>query len=508
MFPELIEYVEIVKTKEIIEYGDFQTPVDLACEVIRSLKGIADASTIIEPTCGLGSFLSACIKYGLDHNDLIGWEINPLYVETANITLSELIGSQEEVVVEQDFFSVDWSKFQLNYESRIAFIGNPPWVTNSELGKLLSKNLPEKMNFQGLTGLDAITGKSNFDISEWMLIKLLNVISQTSSSIHFLIKTSVARKLFEYVSKNKLAVRDISIKGIDAKKHFNVSVDACLFEAYGTSSADLYKCSVYSRIGKEKPDAIMGIVGDKLVADIESYNQLSFIDGNCEFKWRSGVKHDASKVMEFDLDTTYINGFKELVDIEHDFLYPMYKSSNISKESLPEPKKYMLVTQKKIGDETKSIELKAPKTWEYLLSKSEKLDNRKSSIYKNSPRFSVFGVGDYTFSNWKVVISGFYKNFRFKKVGMYEEKPIVLDDTCCMIGLDSEEKADFLVQILNSDKCLHFIKSIVFLDSKRPITVALLNRINFRHLAIANGMGSEFDKLFDVNSSQYSLDGI
>ena len=33
------------------------------------------------------------------------------------------------------------------------------------------------------------------------------------------------------------------------------------------------------------------------------------------------------------------------------------------------------------------------------------LDNRKSSIYNKRPRFSIFGIGDYSFSKWKVAIS-------------------------------------------------------------------------------------------------------
>jgi len=39
-----------------------------------------------------------------------------------------------------------------------------------------SENLPKKSNFQGLRGLDARTGKSNFDIAEWMLIRLIEAL--------------------------------------------------------------------------------------------------------------------------------------------------------------------------------------------------------------------------------------------------------------------------------------------------------------------------------------------
>ena len=71
------------------------------------------------------------------------------------------------------------------------------------------------------------------------------------------------------------------------------------------------------------------------------------------------------------------------------------------------------MTQRKIHDETNIIREQAPQTWNYLLHHAAQLDQRKSSIYKGKPRFSIFGVGDYTFAPWKVAISGLYKTIHF-----------------------------------------------------------------------------------------------
>ncbi|CAA6828114.1 MAG: SAM-dependent methyltransferase, partial [uncultured Sulfurovum sp.] len=169
------------------------------------------------------------------------------------------------------------------------------------------------------------------------------------------------------------------------------------------------------------------------------------------------------------------------------------------------PKKKMLVTQKKVGEATKQIETLSKSTWTYLCDHGEKLDSRKSSIYRNSPRFSIFGVGEYTFKPWKVVISGLYKNTRFSKIGCHEGKPIVVDDTCYMLGFDSEKEADFVLSLLLSDVCQDFISSIVFLDNKRPITVALLSRINLRKIAELLGVEKKYEGLFIENEQQMSL---
>lgn len=496
------------KSKTKIEFGDFQTPINLALETIEQVPKISSYYKIIEPTCGVGTFLVALLKSNIVHSKLEGWEINPNYVEEANESLSREYGLDTcSIVKTQDFFTFDFSSLDLSHNNYL-FLGNPPWVTNSELGRLLSENLPDKANFQGLSGLEAMTGKSNFDISEWMLIQLLKIINGSNSSIAFLIKTSVARKLFEYSCKNNLHIKDFKIKMIDAKKHFDVSVDACLFYASGCPGNKIndHTVSVFSELNQKEPDSFMGFSRGKLVSDIVSYEKYKEIDTGSEFKWRSGVKHDASKVMEFDVKKqVLVNGLGEECELPDDYLYPMYKSSNISKEKIEPPTKKMLITQNKIGDETKQIESLSEDTWVYLCKHSEKLDSRKSSIYKSAPRFSVFGVGEYTFKPWKIVISGLYKNARFSKIGCYEEKPIVVDDTCYMLGFDTEEKADFVLSLLLSEACQKFIRSIIFLDNKRPVTVALLSRINLRKLAEILDLDRKYKDLFLKEDKQAQL---
>ena len=60
---------------------------------------------------------------------------------------------------------VDWDAVLAGDPGPWLVLGNPPWVTNAELGLLKNSNLPIKSNFQGHKGLEALTGKANFDIS-------------------------------------------------------------------------------------------------------------------------------------------------------------------------------------------------------------------------------------------------------------------------------------------------------------------------------------------------------
>jgi hypothetical protein len=105
-------------------------------------------------------------------------------------------------------------------------------------------------------------------------------------------------------------------------------------------------------------------------------------------------------------------------------------------------------------------------------------------------------VGDYTFSRWKIAISGMYKNLRFVKIGPFEEQPVVFDDTTNFIPCPSESAATMLLSLLESDEARTFYKSFIFWDAKRPITVELLGRLNIHALAESQGISEKFLELF------------
>jgi hypothetical protein len=173
----------------------------------------------------------------------------------------------------------------------------------------------------------------------------------------------------------------------------------------------------------------------------------------------------------------------------------LLKSSDLANGRLT-PQRYVLVTQRRPGDDTKDILITAPKTWSYLLRHADVLDRRQSIIYQKRSRFSVFGIGDYTFSPWKVAVSGLYKNCRFEVVGKYQNKPVVLDDTCYFIPCSSEQEASFACLLLNSDLAKRFLHALVFFDAKRPVTIDVLNRIDLKRIAERLGLESDARKYF------------
>ncbi|MDD5092532.1 MAG: SAM-dependent DNA methyltransferase, partial [Candidatus Wallbacteria bacterium] len=216
------------------------------------------------------------------------------------------------------------------------------------------------------------------------------------------------------------------------------------------------------------------------------------------------IKHDAVKIMEFTREgDLYRNGFGELIDLEDEYVYPILKSSDLGNSRI-EPRKYVLVTQTYTGEDTGIISIKAPKTWHYLLKHSVELDNRRSTIYQNRPRFSIFGIGRYSFSPWKVAVSGLYKSFHFVVVPPYSDRPMMIDDTCYSIPCNTEAEANFLFTILSSNSAKSFFESLIFKDSKRPVTIDVLRRFSFE--SIAKHLGRHNELHLFVNSGKFYED--
>ncbi|MBI5243239.1 MAG: SAM-dependent DNA methyltransferase [Elusimicrobia bacterium] len=466
-----------------IEFGDFQTPSNLAREIAAFLRDNGETpDVIVEPTCGRGSFVGAAIAAFPKARAIYGFDINPQHVREAEDAACRDGGRKAHLEC-RNFFHVDWGQFFSTLGGTVLVIGNPPWVTNSALGSLGSDNLPKKTNFQGRKGFAAKTGKANFDISEWMLLRHLDALHRRAGCVAMLCKTAIARKALRHAWLNRLNVGRCSLHLIDAQRHFGASVDACLLIVHTGMPGSTAAACVYPDLSFNGRITTIGLAGKELVADIDEYLRLRDIDGIPYYTWRSGVKHDAAAVMEFRHENGHFtNGQQEECRFETTYLFPLLKSSDIANGRMT-PVKYILVTQRKPSDDTAEVKKIAPKTWTYLTAHAGVLDQRRSIIYQKRPRFSVFGVGDYTFSPWKVAISGLYKNCRFDVAGEHHGKPIVLDDTCYFIPCASEKEARFVCELLNSDVCQRFLRSLAFFDAKRPITIDILNRIDLRRVA-------------------------
>ncbi len=473
------------KTRRQAEFGDFQTPVELCRQVCALLsRRQFRPRSILEPNCGSGNFIAAALEYFPSVEKALGVEINPEYVEAATATLGESRGRAEIKVVQADFFSLDWSGILHMLPDPLLVLGNPPWVTNAALGTMGGSNLPQKSNFAHCRGIEAITGKSNFDISEWMISRELEWIRHRDARLAMLCKTAVARRAFTYAWENGLPLERADLYHVDASRHFRVTVDSCLLVAATGLDRRNSDCRVHPSLDDSHSPQVFGYRGGRLIADAECFERTKHLEGRTPYKWRSGIKHDCSKVMELrEAGDRYCNGLSELVDLESEFLYPMLKSAEVANAVRKTPGRWMLVTQRFIGEDTGRIQFQAPKTWDYLMAHAGLLDRRGSAVYRKGPRFSVFGAGDYSFTPWKVAISGMYKKLDFRVIGPFRNRPVVLDDTCYFLACRTKEEAEFLAALLTSDVAREFFSALIFWDAKRPVTATILQSLDLIKVA-------------------------
>lgn len=481
----------ILEEPDRAEYGDFQTNSDLAHKVTLHLasKNISP-EVVIEPTCGKGNFIIASLRNFKNIKTVFGVEIYKPYVWETKFSIVDFILSNPNTY-KPEISIIHCSVFDFNFKTiakkhttnDILVIGNPPWVTNSKLGSLNSTNLPKKTNFKNHSGLDAMTGKGNFDIAEFITLTMIETFQNMKGNLLLLVKNSVIKNIVFDQNKNQYKISTIEKHCIDSKKEFNVSVEAALFYCK-LNSKPTFDCTEFDFYNNQTSQLEFGWLNDKFVSNIDTYIHTKEIDGECPFVWRQGLKHDCSTVMELDkVNGHYVNGLNEVVKLEDGLVYGILKSSDLKNTVINQTRKFTIVTQKKVGQETKYIKTEYPKTYQYLTQHQANFDARKSSIYNNKPLFSIFGIGDYSFKPFKVAISGLYKTFHFTLILPQDNKPVMLDDTCYLIGFDKIEFALYALILLNSDTTVQFLQSVTFSDAKRTFTKDVLMRIDLLELA-------------------------
>jgi len=478
----------VVKSKQRKEFGDYQTPLPLAAAVCDLLARLGNApAAVVEPTCGRGHLLLAALDRFPQATIAVGLDVDAGHLAGLRGTLADRATGRKVQLVHANFFATDWVGMLAELPEPLLVIGNPPWVTSAELGSLDSDNLPKKANFQRHIGLDAITGKSNFDISEWMLVRLMESLHGRSGTLAMLCKTAVARKLLFHAWKHDFLLGAAALYGIDAARHFGANVDACLLICDFRPGCRRKHARVFPGFDAKQPVLELGWRMERVVADVKAFDRWSHLaadgtDRSCV--WRSGVKHDCAPVMELRaVGGRWYNKRGECLDLEPTYVFPLLKSSDVASGRTAAAAQGMIVTQSTVAAATEPIRLSAPKTWAYLLAHAPLLDGRRSSIYRKRPRFAVFGVGDYTFAPYKVAISGLYKKLRFEVVGSHEGKPVVFDDTVYFLACPSRREAERLARLLNSDPAREFYSAAIFWDAKRPVTIDVLKRLDLQKLA-------------------------
>ena len=457
------------KIEGIYDYGEnykrnsenYQTPLfftNKICEYLKNeLKINPDA--IIEPTCGIGNFLKSASEF-FKNKQIFGIEIDEKKLDKINAK------NPNVTLINEDIFTFNFDR--LNHYDSYLIIGNPPWNTNTNMSQINS-------NIQNTTSFRGVSTSNALDLSELIILKIIYEFKNTPSTIAFLCNRIVSRNIFIELIRESIPYSFIKQINFNSFDIFGTEDCMCLFIIqFGGKKLSDKICEVSDISNPSQILYKFGFISDKFYYNIDN---IPKIEGKCQLDWKSGIKHDCSKIIELTYENKQLANMKnEKVSIENTLIYPLLKSYDLRKPIINNTSKYIIITQQKTKENTSYIKTKAPKTWQYLNNNKKYFDKRKSSIYKNAPDFSIFGINEYSFKKYKVAISSFYKDPLFSLI--YHEKTFMLNDSCYFLSFDNYDSAYITMLILNSALVKKFLKNKAITDSKRYYTKKILNQID------------------------------
>ena len=212
----------------------------------------------------------------------------------------------------------------------------------------------------------------------------------------------------------------------------------------------------------------IGYEDGMLLADIAAYHRWKHLCGHETLRWRSGIKHDCAKVMELCAKATNIATARQMVDIEDVYVYPMLKSSHLAQGGEKTGSRFMLVTQRTVGEQTTRIEEEAPKTWAYLISHADLFRNARVRFIATVLLSLCLASATIASPLGKLRLVGSTRDWRSCRSVPIDGKPVVFDDTSYFLPCSTRQQAVFLATLLNSPVARSFFGAFVFWDTKRP----------------------------------------
>ncbi|SEO88660.1 Methyltransferase domain-containing protein [Halogranum amylolyticum] len=196
--------------------------------------------------------------------------------------------------------------------------------------------------------------------------------------------------------------------------------------------------------------------------------------GECAHEIRHGVKDDAKAV--FGLDRP------QLSELEPDHVYPYLKSRHIVSYGLFGYDLQLVPMRRASEDNEASLAATAPRTYAYLRAHRERLVERSSTWFDRGPFYTLFGLGPYTWADYKVVWCRLGFEPQFAVVSTVDdsdlgERPVVPGDHCLFLPTDDADEAHLLCALLNSapyQRCLRDVAG----GGKAALSKSVVSRLS------------------------------
>jgi len=496
-------YENVVSPELRRRLGEYYTPKGVAELSVRELDvDDYESATFLDPGCGSGVFLAACVdaklaaleaEYAPDElveaitHTVYGIDLNPVAVRSAKLGyLLALLPVLDDVGIthlELPVFLTD--SLGLTRDDRIRFgdgrldlcvdhlVGNPPWITWGDLPESVREAWREgytaELDLLPHRGAETRLGHANDDVSVPFVWVCIHRYLADDGEASFVLKRNITKgpagRLLrtQRVNGRPVAVRHVHDFGglrpfgdgvdveaavytldADAEPAFPIAVDS--WRAAGATPSFVTADAMRETLARERTGVIPVDDDDPASSWIRADAESRAL-GECEHDVRHGVKDDAAAV--------YGVGREQAEALEPDHVYPYIDSKHVVKYGLFGHDLRLVPLRNADEDNEAELRRTCPRTYEYLEANRQALEARSSAWLDRGTFYNVFGLGEYTWADYKVVWCrlGFKPHFAVVSTvddGDVGEKTVVPGDHFMFIPTDDEYEAHFLCGLLNS----------------------------------------------------------
>ena len=522
-------YESIISHEMRLRLGEYYTPRGVAeLSVGRLDVDDYESEAFLDPGCGSGIFLATCIdakRRALEGDlapdalvDIItdtvyGIDLNPVAVKSAKLSyllsLLPVLEGAEVDRLELPVFLTDSLKLTREDDIRFAdegldlavdhLVGNPPWITWGNLSEQVRDAWRQKyvkqLDLLPHHGVETRLGHVNDDVSVPFIWVCIHHYLEDDGDASFVLKRDImkgpAGRLLRTQRVNSAPVAVRHIHDFNQLSPFgdDVSVHSAVYTLDPDREPKFPIETDSWKRGSEKPDFstaermqdTLAHEATGMIAVEEDDSSSSWVRedaenralGACEQDIRHGVKDDATDVYSVDRS--------QLDELEHHHIYPYIKSKHVVKYGLFGHGLHLVPIKKVNEDNEAELKSDCPKTYEYLESNRQALEERSSTWLEKGTFYNVFGLGEYTWSDYKVVWCrlGFKPHFAVISTVDDEdlgEKMVVPGDHCMFISTDDKYEAHFLCGLLNSAIYQKSIKGIAS-EGKSSLSKAVISKL-------------------------------
>ncbi len=498
--------------------GEFHIPVALSVK-----DKIAVLSEVLEHCADNDYPVDAFLDYSKSSFSMSDGEFGD--VETALKTMYQRVFSLKEKKIDGIWPRIVKNMFAPIFAGRFDYIlGNPPWVNWENLPEDYRSETAYLWKHYGLfphKGIRARLGSAKDDVSVLMTYVAIDKYLNEGGLLGFVITQTLFKstgggegfRRFE-INKN-VPIKVISVDDLVELKPFEAAANRTsvftakkgektsypvpykVWKKKGNVSIDsrdslpdvVSKCTFSQRYARPIKDTDIHSPWITLPKGVAQVTRKAI--GKSTYRAREGVNTGgASGVYWIEIIRDLPNGkilIRNMgnvgrrkvpvleVAVESDLVFPLLRGRDTSKW-VAKPSAYVIIPQDQgkpsVGMDPNRMMKKYPKVFSYLNRKEMKraLQARKSSSIPRHPFYSMFGIGDYTFTRYKVVWKEVATDLNAVVIGPakddhLEHKTIVPDHTLVLIQFDNVNEAHFVCAVLNSSIAKLIVKSYVHLHA-------------------------------------------